>query len=152
MQNRVFFPQTALDVWLSDGTVDLSGDELTIVEAAEQTAQAEEAAPGRRYRLTEAVRIVNEVTGSPDANDLVGRVKSKTFLDGRKAELMESSLLLGENAYDVVPGWLGEPIGTFAEHVASQASRASRQGASAQGRESPATDEDLLAAHLLRTM
>jgi hypothetical protein len=52
--NRVFFPQSAFDVWLSDGTVDLRGDELTIVAEA------------RRYKLTEAVRIVSEVSGTPD--------------------------------------------------------------------------------------
>jgi len=145
MQNRVFFPQAALDVWLTDGTVDLSGNELTILDPAleGQASHTESAAPsGRRYRLTEAVRIVNEVTGSADAHDLLGRVKSKAFLDERKAELMESSLLLGENAYDVVPGWLGEPIGTFDEHMASQ--KRSFAG--------PESDEELLAAFLLRTM
>jgi len=29
-KNRVFFPQTALDQWISEGKVDLAGDELTI--------------------------------------------------------------------------------------------------------------------------
>ncbi len=133
MQNRVFFPQAALDVWLTDGTVDLTGDELTIV------------AEGRRYRLAEAVRIVNEVTGEADANDLLGRVKPKTFLDGKKAELMESSLLLGDNAYDVVPGWLGEPVGTFDEHVASRRP-------DAPVTKEPSSDEDLLATYLLKAL
>jgi hypothetical protein len=141
MQNRVFFPQVALDVWLSDGTVDLSGDELSIVASPDQTG------PARRYRLTEAVRIVNEVTGTADASDLLGRVKSKAFLDERKAELMESSLLLGENAYDVVPGWLGEPIGTFDEHVASQ-----QRGSPKANPRALESDEALLAAYLLKTM
>jgi hypothetical protein len=131
MQNRVFFPQAALDVWLTDGTVDLSGDELTIVAA------------GRRYRLSEAVRIVNEVTGTDDDHDLIGRVKLKTFLDERKAELMESSLLLGDNAYDVVPGWIGEPIGTFDQHLAS------KDRPAASGTREPESDEELLTACLL---
>ena len=139
MQNRVFFPQAALDVWLSDGTVDLSGDELTIV------------AEGRRYRLAEAVRIVSEVTGTPDGHDLLGRVKPKTFLDGKKAELMESSLLLGDNAYDVVPGWLGEPVGTFDEHVATQKKVPTRRPGPPPERE-PETDEDLLATYLLKNL
>jgi hypothetical protein len=133
MQNRVFFPQAALDVWLTDGTVDLTGDELTIV------------AEGRRYRLAEAVRIVNEVTGGADANDLLGRVKTKSFLDAKKAELMESSLLLGDNAYDVVPGWLGEPIGTFDEHVASR-----RPGPGPE--REPESEEVLLATYLLKAL
>ena len=29
-KNRVFFPQAALDLWISEGKVDLAGDELTI--------------------------------------------------------------------------------------------------------------------------
>jgi hypothetical protein len=134
MKNRVFFPQTALDVWLGDGTVDLRGDELTI------------AAEGRRYRLTESVRIVNEVTGGGDANDLVGRVKSKALLEERGAEILESSLLLGDNAYDVVPGWLGEPVGTFDEHVVE---RSMRPDASPKA---PGNDEDLLATYLLKAL
>ena len=141
MQNRVFFPQMALDVWLTDGTVDLSGDELTIL------------AEGRRYRLAEAVRIVNEVTGDPDENNLLGRVKTKAFLDEHKAELMESSLILGDNAYDVVPGWLGEPIGTFVEYVASRrpGPLASDPAAPASNR-TPASDEDLLATFLSKAL
>ena len=125
MPNRVFFPQAALDVWLTDGTVDLRGDELTI------------AAEGRRYRLTEAVRILNEVTDGADTHDLLGRVKPKAFLDDRKAELLESSLLLGDNAYDVVPGWLGEPIGTFDEFVASRSGSRLRSAPGPPPSESP---------------
>ena len=134
MKNRVFFPQTALDVWLSDGTVDLRGDELAIV--------AEE----RRYRLTESVRIVNEVTGSADAFDLVGRVKTKAGLQEKGAELLETSMILGENAYDVVPGWLGDPVGTFEEHVVK---RSMLPEPIAEG---PSNDEDLLATYLMKTL
>ena len=138
MQNRVFFPQAALDLWLTDGTVDLQGDELTI------------AAEGRRYRVTEAVRIDREVTGGADGNDLVGRVKQKSVLDERGAELLESSLILGDNAYDVMPGWLGEPVGTFDEHVASQ-KKAPSSRLPAPAKE-PETDEDLLATYLLKNL
>ena len=141
MPNRVFFPQIALDAWLTDGTVDLRADELTIV------------AEGRRYRLVEAVRILNEVTGGTDGHDLIGRVKPKTVLDEKKAEILESSLLLGDNAYEVVPGWLGEPIGTFDEHVASQRkSLSSRRPGAAAPERAPQSDEDLLATYLLRTL
>ncbi|HEY2509918.1 MAG TPA: hypothetical protein VGI39_03655 [Polyangiaceae bacterium] len=115
MQNRVFFPQTALDAWLIDGKVDLRGDELTLMTGPET---------GRQYRVVEAVRIVHEVTGGTDAHELLGRVKPKGQLDERGAEILESSLLLGDNAYDVVPGWLGEPLGTFDDYVARHGSSA----------------------------
>jgi len=107
MQNRVFFAQAALDVWLADGTIELSGTELTIATEA------------RRYRLAEAAHVLKEVTGSPDANELIGRVKSTHYLEELGAELMEGSMILGDNAYDVVPGFMATPIGSFEEFLAS---------------------------------
>ena len=141
MQNRVFFPQSAFDVWLTDGTVDLRGDELTIV------------AEGRRYKLTEAVRIVAEVTGADDAADLVGRVKSKASLQEKGAEILETSMIVGDNAYEVVPGWLGLPTSTFEEHVQSpDRAEARASGKSVLPAREPERDEDLLATYLMKTL
>lgn len=136
-QNRVFFPQQALDEWMSNGRVELRGNELTILE--EQ----------RRYSIAEAVYVVREVSGAPDANDLIGRVKPKELLEQRGAELFDVSLIVGENAYDVVPGWLGSPEGSFAEHRA-QNSRRPRDEKFHE--EEPKTDEDMLARFLLKRM
>lgn len=93
--NRVFFPQGALARWLDEGKVELAGETLTMRDG------------GHRYRIVEAVRVTREVTGSPDANKLVGRVKSRDFLVGLGAEIVEESMILGDNAYDVVAGFLG---------------------------------------------
>jgi hypothetical protein len=140
MQNRVFFPQAALDQWLVDGAVDLRGTELTIVAEA------------RRYELAEAVRVLREVTGATDEQDLVGRVKPKAALEEKGAEILESSMIVGDNAYDVVPGWLGTPIGSFDDHVAS-AERAQARASNGEGiPEDPKSDEDLLATFLLKTL
>ena len=139
MQNRVFFPQVALDQWLVDGAVELRGTELTI------------GAEARRYQLAEAVHILREVTGGTDQNDLVGRVKSKLFLQEFGAEILESSMILGDNAYDVVPGWLGAPIGSFDEHVVS-VERANARASRHEFGDEPKTDEDLLARFLLRSL
>jgi hypothetical protein len=67
-------------------------------------------------------------------------------LEEKGAEILESSLLLGDNAYDVVPGWLGEPVGTFDEHVVE---RSLRPDSSAR---TPGNDEDLLATYLLKAL
>jgi hypothetical protein len=136
--NRVFFPQAALDHWISDGKVDLTGDELTIKPEA------------RRYRILEAARIMREVTGLTDVNELVGKVKTLQHLSGLGADLLENSMVLGDNAYDVIPGFLGSPVGTFEEHMTGTA-RAEAKGASAyaQGLAPPVSDEDLLAKFLL---
>lgn len=130
MKNRVFFPQAALDEWIAGDLVDLERDELTIRSEA------------RKYRITEAVRILREVAGTPDEQDLVGRVKSVGYLTELGAELLEQSMILGDAAYDVVPGFVGAPVGTFAEHL--QASP--EAGAQA------ASDEELLAAFLSKSM
>src|SRR4051794_38134717 len=82
-KNRVFFPQAALDQWISEGKVDLAGDELTIKPDA------------RRYRILEAARVLVECTGLPDANELVGKVKTRLFLSELGAEILESSMVLG---------------------------------------------------------
>jgi hypothetical protein len=129
-KNRVFFPVRALDLWIGEGKVELSADELTI--------KGED----RRYRILEAARVVAEVSGAPDANELVGKVKSRQFLLELGAELLETSMLLGENAYEVVPGFLGSPVGTFEDH------RKATEGRRSVNPEA-VSDEDLIAQFLL---
>jgi hypothetical protein len=137
MENRVFFPQAALDHWIVDGTVELTGGVLTILSE------------GRRYELLEAVHVVREVSGAGDAHDLLGRVKTLPVLEQLGAELVETSMLLGDAAYDVMPGWIGTPVGAFADHVGSDARRNARSG---QRGSDPKNDEDLLARFLSRNL
>lgn len=137
MQNRVFFPQSALDQWIVDGTVELQDGELAILGEA------------RRYQVVEAVRVVREVTGAGDPHDLVGRAKTRAHLEQLGAEIVESSMVLGDQAYDVEPGWVGVPIGTFAEHVGSDARRKARGEAKPSD---PKTDEQLLAKFLAKAL
>jgi hypothetical protein len=129
MQNRVFFAQTGLDLWLADSAVELSGTELTLTSEA------------RKYRLAEAAHVIREVTGAADANELVGRVKSTQYLEELGAEVMQGSMILGDNAYDIVPGFMATPIGGFDEFLAS-AERKER--ASGNTDKDPTNDEELL--------
>ncbi len=141
MQNKVFFPQEALDQWILDGTIDLKGSELTIVAEA------------RRYKLADAVRVLREVSGTADANELVGRVKSKGFLLELGAEILEGSMIVGDNAYDIVQGWTGVPVGSFDEHFAS-AERAKARAMNLDNftPEEPKTEEQLLARFLMKNL
>jgi hypothetical protein len=138
MQNRVFFPQAALDQWIGDGTVDLMGQELTIL------------AEGRCYKLAEAVRVMRDVSGGGDPHELVGRVKALTYLEQLGAEVVETSMLVGDVAYDVEPGWLGIPTTSFAEHVGSEVRKKARTGRFTAAE--PKTDEDLLAKFLTKNL
>jgi hypothetical protein len=135
MENRVFFPQAALDQWMVDGTVELQGSDLTVVSA------------GRQYKLAEAVHILRDVSGTGDAHELVGLVKARAYLEQLGAELVETSMLIGDSAYDVEPGWLGIPAGTFAEFAVSEACR---QACGRSGQPAPATEEDVLRSLLAR--
>jgi len=104
MRTRVFFPQTALDEWISENRVELKGEELTLMRE------------GRRYRIIEAVRVMREVTGADDPHELLGRVKTRGFLVELGAELLEGSMILGDNAYDVIQGFVGSPTGSFSDY------------------------------------
>lgn len=130
--NRVFFPQRALDQWLAESKIDLSAKELVIK------------AENRRYRVVEAVRINQEVSGTEDLFDLVGKVKTVNFLTELGAEILENSMVLGENAYEITPGFLGAPVGSLKEH---------RAGTLATRDEPlPKSEEALLAQYLMQTL
>jgi hypothetical protein len=129
MRNRVFFPQGALDEWVGEDRADLKGEDLLL------------RAEGRRYRIIEAVHVVREVTGADDPHELLGRVKTRAFLTELGAEMLESSMILGDNAYDVVQGFIGAPIGTFADYRKTAPTTASRD---------VKTEEELLAAFVKR--
>ena len=132
MPHRYFFPQSTLDEWLVDERVDLRGTELTLLRES------------RKYNLSEAVHVVAEVSGEADAFDLLGRVKPRAALVERGAEMLESSMILGDNAYDIVPGWYGEPLGDFQTFVDSRARQLSRALPSAFPGAEPETEDELL--------
>jgi hypothetical protein len=129
MENRVFFPQAALDEWIVAGAVELQGGELTVLSA------------GRQYRLAEAVHVLRDVSGTGDTHELVGLVKARAYLEQLGAELVETSMLIGDSAYDVDPGWLGIPSVTFADFAASDACKAA---CTRSGVVPPSREEDVL--------
>ena len=109
-RNRVFFPQEALDMWIEEGRIALVGDELT--------ASAE----GRRFELESAVRFISEVASGEDPNELVGKVKTVEQLAVMGAEHAGGSVILGDNAYEIVDGFLGALIPADARAIARRAS------------------------------
>lgn len=137
-KNRVFFPQEALDRWLESGEVELSQGLLTI-----KTER-------RRYRLVEAARVLAEVSGLPDPHEVMGKVKTVGFLSELGASLLGQSMVIADNAYEIVPGWLGSPVGTFAEHRAEQSAAPNAQAS--RNAAAPGSDEELLASFLVRNL
>lgn len=131
MRNRIFFPQASLDQWGIEGKIELTPPELTIMSE------------GRRYEITEVVYVLVEVTGSPDPHGLIGKVKPKADLEAIGAEILENSMIIGDNAYDVVPGWAGAPLDSFADYLASPQHKLARKRSGDTGPEA-ANDEDLI--------
>ncbi len=131
MQNRVFFPQACLDQWGVEGKIELTPTELVVL------------AEGRRYAITEVVRVVTEVTGANDPHGLIGKVRAKVDLEAMGAEILENSMIIGDNAYDVIPGWAGAPMTPFADHLLSP-ERMTARGGRTDVDPIPETDEDML--------
>jgi hypothetical protein len=97
-KTRVFFPQVVVDRWVATGEAVLRGSELTLRRE------------GTRYRLVDAVRVLGEVTGTADGFDVAGRVKTVGFVTELGAEVLGDSMVLGDNAFETVIGWLGTPM------------------------------------------
>lgn len=64
----------------------------------------------RVFSMTPAVCFVSTNGQTEDPHDLVGRVKSKPQLEQMGAEQMMSSVIYGDTAYDVIDGFVGEPL------------------------------------------
>lgn len=126
---RVFFPRETLDVWLSDDAVNLERDRLTLKST------------GQTYRLTEALRILREVSGAGDAASLEGKIKTLARVRELGAEILGGSMVIGERAYEVAFGWLG------ALEAAREAS-----DAKADKRTNPASDAEMLASFMLSAL
>lgn len=95
-KNRVFFPQQALDSWLEQGRIALVDDEMTLKP------------DGQRYRLTSAIRVMAEVAEGTDPHGLVGKVKTLEQIAELGGDQQSDSLVLGDNAYQVIEGFLGD--------------------------------------------
>lgn len=131
MQNRVFFPQACLDQWGVEGKIEVTGAEIVVL------------AEGRRYDVIEVCHVVAEVTGSPDPHEIVGKVKAKQTLVEMGAEILENSMIIGDNAYDVIPGWAGRPKTSWSAHLDSNERFKARKGKTDSGA-LPKSDEEML--------
>lgn len=96
--SRIFISQDTLGRWLSEGKASVDGEIMTWV------------AIRQRFVLQPAVHFVSEVSGTPDVPELVGKVKGMDDIRDMQGEHYADSVVLGENAYQVVEGFTGLPI------------------------------------------
>ncbi|HEX8439130.1 hypothetical protein [Archangium sp.] len=122
---RLFLPQAQLEEWALEDKADVKDGQLVVT--GEQGV----------YPVTPAVHILQVVSGE-DAQGLVTKVKTEDQLKTLGAEQMADSVLLGDTAYEVVPGYLAEvPL--------PPSDAPSEDG-------KPGSETDLLAAFLLNKM
>lgn len=96
--HRVFIPQEALDVWLSEGRVAIEGEHLTLASGTQ------------RFWLQTGVRFVAEVAGGGDMHRLVGRVKDLGQVRALGGDYSSGSVVIDPDAYEVIEGLLGTPV------------------------------------------
>jgi hypothetical protein len=137
-ENRVFASNALLDRWVSAGSADLVG------------ARLRARATGQSYAVEEAVHITAEVSGGGDASRLVGRVRKVSELLPLGAEILDRSMVVGDLAYDVVPGFLVSPLGSGERVPAASVIAALSALSFAPGRSQ--SDEELLARYLIEKL
>lgn len=92
----VFIAQSTLTQWSDAGKVRLQGTVLHLLK--EQ----------RSVLLKPAVRFVKLVVGDADPHGLLGKVKTDDQLKELGAEHYMDSVILGDTAYEVVEGFMGD--------------------------------------------
>lgn len=99
--NRAFLAQDLLDTWLAEERVSLDGEVLKLLPQ------------GPAFVLTSAVLFQAEVATGEDPLDLCGKVKPLQKVAELGGEHVPGSVVIGDNAYEVCDGFLGELL---AEH------------------------------------
>jgi hypothetical protein len=103
---RLFISQSRLDTWSMEDRVKIDADIMTLQ------------GDGRSFRLHPALRFLKvSGNGAEDPNGLVGKVKTLEAVTRLGGEQFMESVILGDTAYDVQSGFIGEPL---AAHAAAQ--------------------------------
>ena len=98
MSLKIFLPQDVVDSWITADKVELAGEILTFRES------------GLALRVVPGFYFDHVSGGSDEGVKLLGRAKSKAAVAALGAEVYMSSLILGETAYEVQPGYIAKPV------------------------------------------
>jgi hypothetical protein len=96
--SRLFISVERLDNWTEEGRASLEGDRMTLIEL------------GRAFVMKPAVAFQTVTGTETDPYDLLGRVKSKEALEAMGAEQFGNSVIYNDTAYEVIDGFIGEPL------------------------------------------
>ncbi len=99
MAGLLFVSQAMLDSWAEQGKIDFVGNVMTLLVGEGK---------GRSYALDPAVRFLSVVGAEADPHQLLRKVKSLAQLRELGGEAVDASVILGDVAYEVEPGFLAE--------------------------------------------
>ena len=94
---KLFLPETTLEEWSMSEKADLVEGKLVVKES------------NSSHPVVPAVSFVKTIEGA-DAKSLVGRVKTAVQLADLGAEHLQDSVILGDTAYEVVPGYVADVV------------------------------------------
>src|SRR5690242_19045930 len=115
-----FVSQAALDAWADSGKVDLEGPVMALAGRRS----------GARYAIEPALHFLTVVGADTDPNALVGKVQREARLREVGGECLGASVVLGDVAYEVEPGFLcdaGERLPARAPGGAAATDEAARE-------------------------
>ncbi len=99
MAGLLFVSQATIDSWADQGRIDFVGNVMTLLSGEGRD---------RSYALEPAVRFLALLGADADPHHLLKKVKSIVQLRELGAEVIDASVVLGDVAYEVEPGYLAE--------------------------------------------
>lgn len=96
--SRLFISVERLEEWAAEGRASLEGDRMTLTEL------------GQVFAMKPAVCFTAVIGAEEDPGKLVGLVRSEEELQAMGADHMATSVICGDTAYEVINGFLGEPL------------------------------------------
>jgi hypothetical protein len=99
MAGLLFVSQAMIDSWADQGRIDFVGNVMTLLSGEGR---------GRSYALDPAVRFLALLGAETDPHLLLKKVKSVAQLRELGAEVIDASVVHGDVAYEVEPGYLAE--------------------------------------------
>jgi len=126
MAGLLFVSQAMIDSWADQGRIDFVGNVMTLLSGEGRD---------RSYALEPAVRFLALLGADADPHRLLKKVKSLAQLRELGAEVVDASVVLGDVAYEVEPGFLAE---TSALQAAAAARTAPARAAPAPSPSPPA--------------
>ncbi len=96
---RIFISQLAMDTWMQHGAIALEGEMMRLAVL-----------PSLYMYVIPSVHFVAIDGGSHDPLEIIGSVKTQAELAQMSADHYESSVVIGDHAYTVTPGFQAMPL------------------------------------------